>query len=196
MPCFSAAQRLCLRNIPPPRKQLQTQKPPAERSLQQTVFSCASRSRTYDGGVKVPCLTAWRWRIMQNSITYFPLFHKRCAAFLQLFSARRPLGLGRFSGFAAGILRFPYPAIFLRKVSFAGCVFQKTQPAGAQDSSCKGEIYFFLDFSYYFLKRLYFLLRFWYTGCDKNKLKKLLLRPGCARAGQCLHLCEGKRGIS
>ena len=102
----------------------------------------------------------------------------------------------RFLGFAAGVLRFPYPAMFLRKVSFAGCVFQKTQPAGAQDSSCKGEIYFFLDFSYYFLKRLYFLLRFWYTGCDKNKLKKLLLRPGCARAGQCLHLCEGKRGIS
>ena len=26
--------------------------------------SCASRSRTYDGGVKVPCLTAWRWRII------------------------------------------------------------------------------------------------------------------------------------
>ena len=102
----------------------------------------------------------------------------------------------RFSGFAAGILRFPYPAIFLRKVSFAGCVFQKTQPAGAQDSSCKGEIYFFLDFSYYFLKRLYFLLRFWYTGCDKNKLKKLRRCPGYARAGQCLHLCEGKRGIS
>ncbi len=40
-------------------------------------FGCASRSRTYDGGVKVPCLTAWRWRIVQNSISYFPDFHKR-----------------------------------------------------------------------------------------------------------------------
>ena len=29
-------------------------------------FSCASRSRTYDGGVKVPCLTAWRWRTGKN----------------------------------------------------------------------------------------------------------------------------------
>ena len=66
MPCFSAAQRLRLRNVPPPRKQLQTQRPPAERFLQQTVFSCASRSRTYDGGVKVPCLTAWRWRTGKN----------------------------------------------------------------------------------------------------------------------------------
>ena len=28
--------------------------------------SCASRSRTYDGGVKVPCLTAWRWRTGKN----------------------------------------------------------------------------------------------------------------------------------
>lgn len=95
--------------------------------------SCASRSRTYDGGVKVPCLTAWRWRIMQNSIAYFPLFHKRCAAFLQLFLCavcRTCGGLGRFLGFAAGTLRFPYPSMFLRKASFAGCVFQKTQSAG------------------------------------------------------------------
>ena len=66
MPCFSAAQRLCLRDVPPPRKQLQTQKPPAERFLQQTVFSCASVSRTRGGGVKVPCLTAWRWRIVMS----------------------------------------------------------------------------------------------------------------------------------
>ena len=96
-------------------------------------FSCASRSRTYDGGVKVPCLTAWRWRIMQNSIAYFPLFHKRCAAFLQLFLCavcRTCGGLGRFLGFAAGALRFPYPSMFLRKASFAGRVFQKTQSAG------------------------------------------------------------------
>ena len=96
-------------------------------------FGCASRSRTYDGGVKVPCLTAWRWRIMQNSIAYFPLFHKRCAAFLQLFLCavcRTCGGLGRFLGFAAGALRFPYPSMFLRKASFAGCVFQKTQSAG------------------------------------------------------------------
>ena len=111
----------------------ETQRPPAERFLQQTVFSCASRSRTYDGGVKVPCLTAWRWRIMQNSIAYFPLFHKRCAAFLQLFlcAVCRTCGvLGRFLGFAAGPLRFPYSSMFLRKASFAGCVFQKTQSAG------------------------------------------------------------------
>mgnify|MGYP000051433857 CR=1 FL=1 len=54
MPCFSAAQRLRLRTVPPPQKQLQTQRPPAERFFQQTVFSCASRSRTYDWGVKVP----------------------------------------------------------------------------------------------------------------------------------------------
>ena len=27
--------------------------------------SCASRSRTCDGGVKVLCLTAWRWRIIK-----------------------------------------------------------------------------------------------------------------------------------
>lgn len=167
--------------------------------MQRPSSGCASRSRTYDGGVKVPCLTAWRWRIMQNSIAYFPLFHKRCAAFLQLFLCavcRTCGGLGRFLGFAAGALRFPYPSMFLRKASFAGCVFQKHSPQGAQDSYCKGEIYFFPDFSYYFLKRLYFLLRFWYTGCDKNKLKKLRRCPGCPRAGQCLHLCEGKRGIS
>ena len=96
--------------------------------------SCASRSRTYDGGVKVPCLTAWRWRIMQDSITYFPLFHKRCAAFLPLFSVRCLLHLRRFEsffGFAAKVLLFPYPAMFLRKVSFAGCVFQKAQSTRA-----------------------------------------------------------------
>ena len=60
-------------------------------------------------------------------------FHKRCAAFLQLFLCavcRTCGGLGRFLGFAAGTLRFPYPSMFLRKASFAGCVFQKTQSAG------------------------------------------------------------------
>ena len=102
-------------------------------SISAWLDGCASRSRTYDGGVKVPCLTAWRWRIMQNSIAYFPLFHKRCATFLQLFLCavcRTCGGFGRFLGFVAGILRFPYSSMFLRKVSFAGCVFQKTQSAG------------------------------------------------------------------
>ena len=37
---------------------------------------CASRSRTCDGGVKVLCLTAWRWRIIQDSIPYFCPDHK------------------------------------------------------------------------------------------------------------------------
>ena len=79
--------------------QQNAEKAAAQSPVQRPSSGCASRSRTYDGGVKVPCLTAWRWRIMQNSITYFPLFHKRCAAFLQLFSARRPLHLGRFGSF-------------------------------------------------------------------------------------------------
>ena len=35
-------------------------------SVQVFLHSCASRSRTYDGGVKVPCLTAWRWRTGKN----------------------------------------------------------------------------------------------------------------------------------
>ena len=35
-----------------------------------------------------------------------------------------------FLGFAAGPLRFPYSSMFLRKASFAGRVFQKTQSAG------------------------------------------------------------------
>ena len=87
------------------------------------------------------------------------------------------------------------PCFYERQV-LRDAFFKKHSPQGAQDSYCKGEIYFFPDFSYYFLKRLYFLLRFWYTGCDKNKLKKLRRCPGCPRAGQCLHLCEGKRGIS
>ena len=87
------------------------------------------------------------------------------------------------------------PCFYERQV-LQDAFFKKHSPQGAQDSYCKGEIYFFPDFSYYFLKRLYFLLRFWYTGCDKNKLKKLRRCPGCPRAGQCLHLCEGKRGIS
>ena len=152
------------------------EKAAAQFPVQRPFSGCASRSRTYDGGVKVPCLTAWRWRIMRDSIAYFPPFHKGCAAFLRLFSVRVRCICGvfcRFWGLAAGLLRFPYPAMFLRKVSFAGGVFQKTQSAGAQNSSCKGEIYFFHIFSYYFCKRLYFLLRFWYTGCDKNRLKKL-----------------------
>ena len=167
--------------------------------MQRPSSGCASRSRTYDGGVKVPCLTAWRWRIMQNSIAYFPLFHKRCAAFLQLFLCavcRICGGLGQFLGFAAGILRFPYSSMFYERQVLRDAFFKKHSPQGAQDSYCKGEIYFFPDFSYYFLKRLYFLLQFWYTGCDKNRLKKLCRCPGCPRAGQCLHLCEGKRGIS
>ena len=33
-------------------------------------------SRTFDGGVKVPCLTAWRWRIVQDIIPYSLFFHK------------------------------------------------------------------------------------------------------------------------
>ena len=33
--------------------------------------SCASRSRTCDGGVKVPCLTAWRWRIASSTMAHF-----------------------------------------------------------------------------------------------------------------------------
>ena len=180
--------------------QQNAEKAAAQSPVQRPSSGCASRSRTYDGGVKVPCLTAWRWRIMKNSIAYFPPFHKRCAAFLQLFFCVSPAAFAAlFVGFRAlrqGFLQFPYPAMFLRKLSFAGCVFQKIQPAGLKNSSCKGKIYFFLDFSCYFLQRLYFLLRFWYTGCDKNRLKKLLRRPGCARVGQCLHLCEGKRGIS
>lgn len=112
---------------------LHEKKAAAQETVQRPFSGCASRSRTYDGGVKVPCLTAWRWRIMQNSIAYFPLFHKRCAAFLRLFLCavcRTCGGLGRFLGFAAGTLRFPYPSMFLRKASFAGCVFQKTQSAG------------------------------------------------------------------
>ena len=106
----------------------------AQSPVQRPFSGCASRSRTYDGGVKVPCLTAWRWRIMQDSITYFPFFHKRCAAFLPLFSVRCLLHLRRFEsffGFAAKVLLFPYPAMFLRKVSFAGCVFQKAQSTRA-----------------------------------------------------------------
>ena len=122
----------------------------------------------------------------------------RCvfAAFFCVFLAAFAAFFVGFGALRQGFLHFPYPAMFLRKLSFAGCVFQKIQPTGLKNSSCKGKIYFFLDFSYYFLQRLYFLLRFWYTGCDKNRLKKLLRRPGCARVGQCLHLCEGKRGIS
>ena len=162
--------------------------------MQRPSSGCASRSRTYDGGVKVPCLTAWRWRIMQNSIAYFPLFHKRCAAFLQLFSVRCLPHLRRFESFF-GLCGRDLPCFYERQV-LRDAFFKKHSPQGAQDSYCKGEIYFFPDFSYYFLKRLYFLLRFWYTGCDKNKLKKLRRCPGCPRAGQCLHLCEGKRGIS
>ena len=34
--------------------------------LSYSSINCASRSRTYDGGVKVPCLTAWRWRIIKT----------------------------------------------------------------------------------------------------------------------------------
>ena len=53
--------------------------------------SCASRSRTYDGGVKVPCLTAWRWRITENIIAYFCSFHKMSVPFFCLQRVRAPL---------------------------------------------------------------------------------------------------------
>ena len=33
-------------------------------------------------------------------------------------------------------------------------------------------------------------------GVGSQYPKKLRRCPGCPRAGQCLHLCEGKRGIS
>ena len=38
----------------------------AQFPVQRPSSGCASRSRTYDGGVKVPCLTAWRWRTGKN----------------------------------------------------------------------------------------------------------------------------------
>ena len=43
-----------------------TRREPVAQALCGFFFSCASRSRTYDGGVKVPCLTAWRWRTGKN----------------------------------------------------------------------------------------------------------------------------------
>ena len=119
----------------------------------------------------------------------FAAFSVRCLPHLRRFGS--VFGLcGRGPAFSISF-HFFYERQVLRDA-----FFKKHSPQGAQDSYCKGEIYFFPDFSYYFLKRLYFLLRFWYTGCDKNKLKKLRRCPGCPRAGQCLHLCEGKRGIS
>ena len=132
--------------------QQNAEKAAAQSPVQRPSSGCASRSRTYDGGVKVPCLTAWRWRIMQNSIAYFPPFHKRCAAFFAAFSMRCLLHLRRFSSLAAEVLRFPHPSLFLQTVSFAGCVFQKAPSAGAQNSSCKGKIYFFLIFLIIFSK--------------------------------------------
>ncbi len=58
-------------------------------------------SRTSRWGVKVPCLTAWRWRIVQDIIPYFfvfpqgkvPLFRflrRLCAAFLQPAICEKP----------------------------------------------------------------------------------------------------------
>jgi len=137
---------------------------------------------------------------MQNSIAYFPLFHKRCAAFLQLFSVRCLPHLRRFGSVFGLCGRGPAFSISFHvftKGKFCGMRFSKnTVRRGHKIHIAKVRFIFFPDFSYYFLKRLYFLLRFWYTGCDKNKLKKLRRCPGCPRAGQCLHLCEGKRGIS
>ena len=136
---------------------------------------CASRSRTYDGGVKVPCLTAWRWRIMKDSIAYFLPFHKRCATFLQLFSPSSFAAVAAvrpgFRDLPQSICFFLFLPCFLRKASFSGSPFQKALSAQAKNPSYKGEIYFFHKFSYYFCQRLYFLLQFWYTGCDKNRLK-------------------------
>ena len=42
-----------------------------------SILNCASRSRTYDGGVKVPCLTAWRWRIKSSEV-WNPLTKTYC----------------------------------------------------------------------------------------------------------------------
>ena len=118
------------------------------------------------------------------------------AAFFRALSAALAAVWVGFWALRPGSCVFHILPCFYERQVLRDAFFKKHSPQGAQDSYCKGEIYFFPDFSYYFLKRLYFLLRFWYTGCDKNKLKKLRRCPGYARTGQCLHLCEGKRGIS
>ena len=43
------------------------------RQFHHTRIYCARKSRTFDVGVKVPCLTAWRWRIMYPA--YKALLH-------------------------------------------------------------------------------------------------------------------------
>ena len=153
----------------------QPQRPPGH-------FGCASRSRTYDGGVKVPCLTAWRWRIVQLSIAYFLPFHKRHLAFLHLFSCSVGCICGCFC-----IFHF-LPCFFKRQV-LKNVIFKKYCLSGCKTHLAEVN-------NIFFSQNLYFLLRFWYTGCDSIRLKKLLRCPGCVRVGQCLHLCEGKRGIS
>ena len=129
--------------------------------------SCASRSRTYDGGVKVPCLTAWRWRIMQNSIAYFPLFHKRCAAFLQLFSVRCLPHLRRFESFFGLCGRDPAFSISFHvftKGKFCGMRFSKnTVRRGHKIHIAKVKFIFFLIFLIIFSKDCIFC-------CDSGTL--------------------------
>ena len=157
------------------------------------------------GESKSPAFTAWRWRIMQNSIAYFPLFHKRCADFLQLFSvcclphfAAVWVGFGfssMFTGpcvpqgaqdsYCKGSSMFCKRQYFLLRFWYTGCDFGKnTVRRGHKIHIEKVKNLFFPDFCRHKLiifgmERLYFLLRFWYTGCDKNaKLKKLRRCPG------------------
>ena len=128
----------------------------AQETVQRPSSGCASRSRTYDGGVKVPCLTAWRWRIMQNSIAYFPLFHKRCAAFLQLFSVRCLPHLRRFGSVFGLCGRGPAFSISFHvftKGKFCGMRFSKnTVRRGHKIHIAKVKFIFFLIFLIIFSK--------------------------------------------
>lgn len=106
----------------------------------------------------------------------FAAFSVRCLPHLRRFGS--VFGLcGRGPAFSISFHVFT-------KGKFCGMRFSKnTVRRGHKIHIAKVRFIFFPDFSYYFLKRLYFLLRFWYTGCDKNKLKKLCRCPGCPPGG-------------
>ena len=74
----------------------QPQRPPGH-------SGCASRSRTYDGGVKVPCLTAWRWRTGKNQysrISFICQAKAFCRVWLSIIIKRTETQLSRLCVFS------------------------------------------------------------------------------------------------
>ena len=130
MPCFSAAQRLCLRNVPPPRKQLRNTKTACRTFPSADGLQLRQQESNLRWGSQSPL--PYRLAMAHHAKQYniFSAFPQEVRRVFAAFFCAPPAGFGSVFRLCGRDFAFSISCHFLRKVSFAGCVFQKTQSAG------------------------------------------------------------------